>query len=302
MITTCPKCNSKNLSSRIYSINSANQSKSDITDLKPKSDLLAYLILIMVVIPSFLAMLWFFSLGSLYGGLLCIALGLPFAIFSANTINVNKMLREQKRATEHTCLYCKSVFDDNGNFLSMPETENNEIASAVTPSLPEPSEKIAEVQVSDETAPIVSETSKIDEAKLCSRCYMESSTFFICKECGYVNKAIGGGLFFIAVIGLAIGIHGLLAWTAGVNNLWVEVLKTLLCGFPGAVFAYWGISEFIYITKSRQWSERHNHDMTELLNFYKRSPNATIDEAGKFLNHTGQWVKLMLNESKSKIE
>lgn len=113
---------------------------------------------------------------------------------------------------------------------------------------------------------------------------------------------MGGGLFLIALIGLAIGTHGLLAWIAVKNTLWVEIVKTLLCGLPGVLLAYWGITEMVYITKSRQWTERHNYDMNELINFYQKNPNASFDEAGKFFNRTGQWVQLMLSESESKKE
>lgn len=159
------------------------------------------------------------------------------------------------------------------------------------------------VQVPEQSAKepsTLEKSKKADESKLCPRCYAESNTFFICKECGYVNKAVGITLFVISLIGLAIGVHGLLAWIAAQNRLWVEIAKTLLCGFPGVLLAYLGIAEVVYLRKSRGWTERHNHDMKELLGFYEKNPNAGFAEAGKFLNHTEQWVELMLNESKSK--
>lgn len=183
-----------------------------------------------------------------------------------------------------TCLSTAQDFVSNYT-VSQVNVQPSPQAPAPIPaqatSLPEKSEKVA-------------------ESKLCPRCYTESNTFFICKECGYVNKAVGITLFAISLIGLAIGVNGLLAWIAAENTLWVEIAKTLLCGFPSMLFAYWGIAEMVYLRKSRDWTERHNHDMKELLGFYEKNPNAGFAEAGKFLNHTEQWVELMLNESKSK--
>jgi len=288
----CPKCNSKNFSTRMYSLDKETGKKVDITGAKPSSNVLAVLVIIMFAIPAFLGGLWFLFQGVWYYAILTFGIGYPFAKFAIDTMRTNRLMKE--RTIEHTCNYCKTIWKDDGIILESHEPE------IVSPSSA-PSEKTQNTEVS-QIPTIPEKTEKVDETKLCPRCHMESNTFFICKECGYVNKATGGVLSLIAIVGLAIGVHGLLAWIAGKNTLWVEIVKTFLCGLPGVLLVYWGITEMVYITKSREWAERHNHDMNELINFYKKNPNASFDEAGKFFNHTGQWVQLVLNESESKKE
>lgn len=284
--TTCPRCNSKNFSTRTYSPGKETGTRVDVTGAKPASNVLAVLVIIVFAIPAFLGGIWFFFQDAWYYGLLTLGIAYPFAKFSADTIRANHLLKE--RTIEHTCNYCKTIWQDDGVIL---ESREPEIAS---PS-PAPSEASPNVQAA-QVSPLSEKTENVDETKLCPRCHMESNTLFICKECGYINRVMVIVLSVVMIFGLAIGIRGLLAWIAGKNTLWVEIAKTLICGLPGIIIGYWGITEMIHMTRSRGWANRHNQELNQLITFYATNPGGSVDEAGRFVNHTGQWVEITLGE------
>jgi|GEM_PF-3790287 len=292
--TTCPKCGSENFVQRIYSLDKKTGERIEVTGIKPASNLLAVLVIIMFAVPAFAASLWFFSMGSWYGGLLTLLIGFPLATFGAKTIHNNRLLREQERILELTCNYCKTNWRNDGVIL---ESHESETAST--------SQSASDKQSSDTTSQVSQPTEKlevVEETKLCPRCHMESNTFVICKECGLFNRGMAIATSGIAVIGTAIGVHGLLTWIAGNGVLWVEIVKTLLCGLPGILITYWVITEIVHITKSREWAKRHEQEMDVLIEFYKKNPGANTAEAGRFANHTDQWVEAMLIEMNTKKE
>jgi hypothetical protein len=291
----CPTCNSENVSHQLCYINNETGEKIVLGTEKSTSTFLGIFTLILGI-GFTLVGLWLipaiFTL-SRFEGLWALLIGVGLTLRGGNTVRSNLQYQKMERRIEYTCNYCKTIWKDDGVIL---ESHKPEISPTSAPS-----EKAPTAEISPNPT-IPEKTEKVGETKLCPRCHMESNAFYICKECGYIDKIAGSVLSILAIVGLAVGIHGLLAWIAGKNTLWVEIVKTLLCGFPGALFVYWGVIELVHIGKSKKWAERHNHEMNELLAFYKNNPNANFDEAGKFLNHTGQWVELMLSESKSKKE
>jgi hypothetical protein len=287
-IDHCPKCQSKNFSTQLYSLNKKTGKKIDITGVKPSTNLLGFLVLIVFCIPAFLGVVFFFLQGAWVYVIITSIIGSIAAKFTSDTYKINLLLKN--RTIEHKCSFCNTIWNDAGVIL---ESHKPEIVTTIS----DPVEITQNAQAS--TPPTISEDNeKAKESKLCPRCYMDSKSLFICSECGYFDKMAGSVVSLLAIIGLGLGVQGLLAWIAGSNPLWAEIVKTLLCGIPGVLLVYWGISESFNIRKSIKWEECHKHDMGELLGFYERNPNASLEEAGKFVNHSGEWVQLMLNESK----
>lgn len=124
MTTTCPKCNSTDLSSEKYYLNTETGAKTVLVSGKKDSSIIAVAILLLGLVLLFLGIFTLpllFSNGSNFGTILLGLIGGGILTWSGgNTLRKNLLLSKQSLMAEYTCKSCNHVWQEQDRSPKKP--------------------------------------------------------------------------------------------------------------------------------------------------------------------------------------